>query len=87
MNEFTWLVITGLGFDIVGASLIIKPILRWKRRWTAGELADEMEPRGKWDKLTKERRITNFMAWIGLGFLITGFFLQIIGNWLQSLPF
>jgi len=80
----TMLIIIGLVFDIIGAFLIIIPILRWKRRWTAGELADEMEPRGKWPKLIKERRRANFMAWTGVGLLGFGFFLQILGNLIQE---
>jgi len=91
MGDFTWLVITGLGFDVAGAILILFPLLH---------LVKINNPKG--DPSPNEKRFVGGIvdlkhgydqdvkaqtgARIGLGFLVFGFILQIIGNWLQSLP-
>jgi len=75
-----WIVLGGLFLDIVGASLIVSPLLKLvKTNFPEGE------PKGSEMGLIdlphhyKQDSGSQKRAWVGLGFLSTGFVLQGIG--------
>lgn len=82
----TWIIIIGLGFDIVGAIFIISPLLTLvKRTW--GNLNPEKESLRD-DMLGQfwgDKRIQR-LAWIGIVLLSMGFGLQMVGNYFQNPP-
>lgn len=86
MNDATFLIVLGLGFDIVGAFFIVEPILR---RFVWIDPKREQGARTE-DYVDKARTEPNYeqkssnQAWTGFGFLAVGFLLQIIGNILQN---
>ena len=89
MNEATWVIIAGLIFDIVGAILIVNPILNYIKKFKGSEFGEKVtyyQPkdsiRGDYEKDYKNQR----KARIGLVLLLIGFCLQIIGNLLQNPP-
>lgn len=90
MNEATWLMIIGLGFDILGAVLIVSPLLNFIKKGKGKDMGQDVtwfEPK----ELVKESAfrsewIAQKRARIGLGCLGFGFFLQMVGNWLQNPP-
>jgi len=113
MNEASLLIVIGLGFDILGAVLIIGPI-RQRRRMTKmlfksfREIVDGLDKRneGSEDEISPlsnkeeidrlvtsnyERQISELEEYpkllTGIGFLVFGFILQIIGNWILNPPF
>ena len=82
----TFIIITGLGLDIIGAIFIVFPLLTLvKRTW--GDMNPEKEHTRSdmlgmfWD----DRRVQR-LAWIGIVLLSVGFAMQIVGNWLQNPP-
>jgi len=92
LNEATWFIIVGLFFDICGAILIVGTIVKWKWSYTPGEAMAEADPLRS-DKpgsaagwYAKKRTKYNRLSWFGLGLLGLGFFLQMVGNWLQNPP-
>ena len=82
----TWIIITGLALDIIGAVFIVGPLLTLvKRTW--GDINPEKE-KVKSDMLGMfwdDQRIQKF-AWIGIVLLSVGFTMQIIGNYYQDPP-
>ena len=81
----------GLGLDVVGAILIISPLMN---------LAKQNYPRGDPSKLKQssfgftdmkhgydQDVRTQNRAWWGLGFLISGFAFQGLGSWYLNPPF
>ena len=75
----------GLLLDVVGAVLIIRPILYFRGVWT-GKNLDYFKK--DFDDQTPEIIIGRIkMAWLGLGFLISGFAFQGLGNWYLNPPF
>jgi len=95
MNEATWWIVIGLGFDIAGAIFIIKPLLEKFSR-LPGVKEDENEEVSLKDEKGKELYFSlnpfshyarnRQLAWTGLIMLCFGFILQIIGNWIQNPP-
>lgn len=86
LNEITWIIVIGLGFDILGAFLIISPWLYFQK-WNYEKILDEVnsEKRITPEVIRKRNRQQKFML-IGFGLLILGFILQIMGNWSQNPP-
>jgi len=87
----TLFVIIGLGCDIVGAVLIVSSLLNFVKRGRGKDMGQDTEwfepnPLVK-DTPYKSQWIEQKRARWGLGFLAFGFFLQMVGNWLQSPPF
>jgi len=82
----TWIIIIGLGFDIIGAIFIVVPLLNLVNR-TWGRLNPEKELLDNDMKgmFRDDKRIQK-LAWIGIVLLSVGFFLQGVGNWLQNPP-
>ena len=83
MNEVTWFVIFGLGFDIVGAVLILKPLLfrsALLKRNPQEVIMVVMMKNHNVDEWVNNARL----SWAGLIFLLFGFALQMIGNWYQN---
>lgn len=110
LNEATWLIVIGLGLDIVGVLVIIGLLRRGRHILnrlveTLNDINDEMKKskgheisletnREKIDRLTHiiyDRQIEELEEIkpmiIGIVLLISGFILQIIGNWFQNTPF
>lgn len=97
MTEATWLIIIGLGFDILGAIFIIRPLLD-KVSKPPNEKENQNEEEYDEDDKKKDEtlyltmnpfshyRRNRQLAWIGLILLCIGFSLQIIGNWIQNPP-
>ena len=80
------LIILGLIFDIFGAFLIIRPLLDIVRKVKGdfgGEVLVQSDPVIDRDVMRSKKNQDRVR--IGLGFLLTGFGLQIIGNYLQHL--
>lgn len=71
--EWIYWITAGLIFDIIGAGLVVSPILTLRK--------GIVHPRYYEEDMMKQKRF----AWIGIGCLILGFTLQIIGNWFQYL--
>jgi len=86
MSEATWLIVIGLGFDIIGAIFIVGPLLNLVNR-TWGRMNPEKELLGNDMKgmFRDDKRIQK-LAWIGIILLSIGFAMQILGNWLQNPP-
>ena len=84
--EPTWVIIIGLGFDIVGAIFIVFPLLTLVKR-TYGDMNPEKERLRDdmlgafWDDKKIQR-----LAWIGIVLLSMGFSIQIVGNYYQNPP-
>ena len=77
------LIITGLLLDMVGAGLIVSPILSLRKM-----SQDELDRQALFNSVGRHVKQVNrnqILAWSGLGFLIFGFILQIIGNYIQYL--
>ena len=83
MVEYIVLIIFGLALDICGAFLIIKPVLYFRGVWVGKNL--DYFKKDFDDQSTDIRKKRIKMAWFGITFLGVGFFLQIIGNYLQYL--
>jgi len=76
-------IIVGLVLDVLGAILIVRPILYFRGIWT-GEFVDYVEKLNSDDSPDKvKNKIKN--AWLGVTLLGVGFSLQIYGNYLQYL--
>lgn len=80
------LITIGLVFDICGAFLILKPLLN-RMKWIdpkneQGARLQNYSIRVDDEKAEWKHQVN---ARYGLGFLITGFLLQIIGNYFQYL--
>lgn len=85
LMEPVWFIVIGLGFDIVGACLIISPWLYFKR-WTPDRVRHgHMDGISEVPESKKRNRERSLMLW-GFVFLIFGFILQIVGNWYQNPP-
>jgi len=79
--EHIWYIIIGLGFDIIGAILIVKPILYFRGVWIQKNV-DYFKKH--FDDQTPSIEIRNIrMAWIGVALLSVGFAIQIYGNLLE----
>lgn len=90
MNEATWLIIAGLGLDIIGAVFIIKPLLYiYNQHWGHKDpRKDKGGAHGLLDlnqKASDDEKAQKFSR-IGLTLLVVGFTLQIIGNWFLNPP-
>ena len=86
MSEWTWLIVIGLGFDIIGAIFIVFPLLSLVNR-TWGKLNPEKERVGNDMKgMFRDDKKIQKLAWIGIVLLSVGFALQGVGNWLQNPP-
>ncbi len=91
----TWIIIIGLGFDIAGAILIIKPLLE-RFSTMPGVKEDENKEASLKDHNGKPLYFSlnpfshyarnRQLAWAGLILLCFGFVLQIIGNYYQNPP-
>lgn len=91
MNEATLLIVIGLVFDIIGAFLIIKPLLyiytnHWGKKDPREDRGGELGMLDLNQKAEDDEQAQKFSR-IGLALLVIGFILQIIGNWLQNPPF
>ena len=109
MNEATWLIVIGLGLDIVGVLVIIGLLrrgthIRNRLVEILNDINDEIKKskgheisletnREKIDSLTHiiyNRQIEELEEIkpliIGIILLISGFILQIMGNWFQNPP-
>lgn len=89
MNEATWVIIAGLCFDIGGAFLIIKPLLyifteHWGHKDPRKDKGSELGLLDLNQKADDEK--AQKFSRIGLVLLVTGFILQIIGNWVLKPP-
>ena len=86
----TWFIVVGLGFDIVGAALIISPILNYVIRKKTSEMEHESyyyEPKQFVTDDFKKEWYKQLWARMGIVLLGFGFFLQMVGNWIQNPPF
>jgi len=82
----TFIIITGLVLDVIGAIFIVFPLVTLINR-TWGTLNPEKE-KTRTDMLgafRDDNRI-QILARIGIFLLSVGFIIQIIGNWLQNTP-
>jgi len=84
-----WIIFFGLGLDVVGAVLIISPLLYMaKKNYPKGDPSpNEKKPSyGLTDmKHGYDSDVSaQYRAWWGLAFLIVGFILQGVGNWLMN---
>jgi len=92
VNEGTWIITIGLVFDMIGVILILSPLLHLvkanhpkgdpnpeKNEFTGGIV--DLKHHYEQDKKAQRN------AWVGLGFLVFGFALQIFGNWILNPPF
>ena len=63
MIDYIWFIIVGLGLDIIGAVLIVKPILYFKGIWT-GKFLDYIEKLNSDDapKIVKKKN-QNGLVW------------------------
>ena len=78
--------IIGLTFDIVGAFLIVKPVLYLIKKTTIGKSGDEaiaVLKREKYSNKEQEQTAIQKYALIGIIILVFGFGLQIVGNIIQ----
>ena len=83
-----WILLTtfGLILDIVGAIVIVKPLLTMVRRikderYKTEELISKHDPR---DKAKEDADVQKYSR-CGVGFLIAGFIFQLSANWCQYL--
>jgi len=86
----TWFIVVGLGFDIVGAGLIVSPLMNYMRKRVfkdeKGHKIIDYEPKQfVTDDYEKDHRIQTRVT-IGFILLAVGFGLQMIGNWIQNPP-
>ena len=85
----TWVIITGLGFDIAGAIFIVSPLLNYIRRIKDTEMGVKTSaygPKKLGEYAYKKEWYIQRRVRIGLGLLIIGFSLQIVGNYFQNPP-
>lgn len=83
----TWLIVIGLGFDIVGAFLIVLPIVGRFVKIKDDQMGAPES--GYVDKNTSEPNYElkgSIKAKAGIALLVMGFVLQIIGNWFLNPP-
>ena len=81
--EWIWFVSIGLIFDVIGVIILTvfsDKTFIWILRWLGRVVDEEWENHVEQAK-TKVRKTTG----IGVGFLILGFLLQLVGNWIQYL--
>ena len=81
----------GLALDVVGAILIVSPLLYMaKRNYPEGDPSPDKKKfvggitdlkHGYDSDVSAQKR-----AWLGLGFLISGFAFQALGNWYLNPP-
>jgi len=91
MNEAIWLIIGGLVFDIIGAYFILRPLIHlYKRYW--GDEKPDLESKARRfigppdAELVRVQKRDQREARIGFILLGFGFFLQMVGNWIQNPP-
>jgi len=91
LNEATWLIVFGLGIDIIGVYFVLRPLLYlYKRYW--GDEKPDLESKasrflGNYDaKIVNEQNTIQSEVRIGFTLLVIGFVMQIIGNSIQSPP-
>jgi len=78
------LIILGLIADVIGAVLIVSPILSLRKmdQKELARIALEDTEANKYIKKTNRNRV---LVWVGVGFLVGGFVSQIVGNYFQYL--
>lgn len=84
MNEYTLIIIIGLCLDIIGAYVVLRPLIHLYKRYWGNQTPDlKSEEVGF---LPPEKEIVNSQirdmkeARIGFIILVTGFVFQMIGN-------
>ncbi len=91
MNEATWLIVFGLVIDIIGAYLVLRPLLYLYKRYWGDKKPDldskELRMFSSPDKeIVKDQDTNQSEARIGFVLLVIGFVMQIIGNWILNPP-
>ena len=91
MNEATWLIIIGLGIDIIGAYFVLRPLLYLYKRYWGNEKPDLKSKElnmfsGDDSEIVKEQIVNQSEVRIGFTLLVIGFVMQMIGNWILNPP-
>ncbi len=90
LNESTWIIVLGLCADIVGAYMVLRPLIYLYRRYWGDQIPDLKSKEltlgaSQKDIVESQKRDMND-AKIGFLILFAGFVLQLIGNWIQKPP-
>ncbi|MCH7648780.1 MAG: hypothetical protein IIA83_09255 [Thaumarchaeota archaeon] len=85
MDTITILILFGLALDICGAFLIVRPLLNYRIfKLTPSDyyLKKAMDKQWVEGAYPKDRREAT-QIWFGLAFLVVGFSIQMVGNYMR----